>query len=144
MKAELFALHNTPINRTALYAVYSSEYKKNRTIERCEEYDNVILALQDVDAKLSALKDSISKKSISVFEYKRKRENLIKRKEKLMSLKEKIKEEKKIIGRIKGDVSFNSILIDELYQMLDKAKFDAALRNAKVKYMSLIDIQSVE
>lgn len=55
MDPEKFTMHSTPINKAGLYSVYK-KYKDDYTYNHCEEYENVSLAITQVNRELRKLK----------------------------------------------------------------------------------------
>ena len=58
MTPEMFATHSSPINKTAFFTVYCPNmgYRDDQRIEYCEEYENVLLAINSINNELRQLK----------------------------------------------------------------------------------------
>lgn len=136
MDGRTFALHSRPIDRTALYVVYSESGRNGYEIKRCDEFDFVIKAIQACDKALYALKQEFAD-SLDCGEYLARKKQITAKLKYLHSERKRISEKYHIQSGYKGEIDFKNILVDELYKMMDKDKFEAAMRNAKAKYYDL-------
>ena len=148
MTPEQFVLHATPINKSAIYTVYRPNlgYKGDKTFERCEEYDNVILAIEQVKNQLKTKKDKYNRKKNHIpvvhkanFEEKYRIEisELETRLAELETLKSEVKAKYGIISKYGKEPEFTQLLLDELYRIIEPERFDAAVRVAKQKFAEL-------
>lgn len=148
MTPEQFAMHATPINKSAIYTVYRPNlgYRGDKTFERCEEYDNVILAIEQAKAQLKVKKDKYKRKKNHIpthhkanFEEKYQFEisELEARLSHLEQLKEEIKTKHGIISKYGKEPEFTQLLLDELYRIVEPERFEAAVRVAKQKFAEL-------
>ncbi len=157
MTPEMFATHSSPINKTAFFTVYCPNmgYRDDQRIEYCEEYENVLLAINSINDELRQLKlehkkrikkveslpisNAEKKELISVLSatYRDIKSPLIKRFFELTTLKDEIKEKMGIIGRTKEKLSFHSILIHELFRFMTKEQGDLALERTRERCREL-------
>ncbi|MDO4626865.1 MAG: hypothetical protein Q4A81_06120 [Pasteurellaceae bacterium] len=135
MKPELFAVHSIPVNKQAFVTVYSSESRNGWEIQRCEEYENTLLAIENINNQLRELKEK--RYLLGKNDYLFLKRKLAAKYDYLQKELRRLKEKHQIISRYKGTVDFSSILIDELYKVISQEKFEAAMRNAKAKYLTL-------
>ncbi|MBN6074878.1 hypothetical protein HYE60_06410 [Aggregatibacter actinomycetemcomitans] len=157
MTPEMFAIHSAPINKTAFFTVYCPNmgYRDDQRIECCEEYENVLFAINSINDELRQLKldhkkrikkveslpipDTEKRELLNALSetYRDIKAPLVKRFFELTKLKDEIKEKMGIIGRTKEKLSFNSILIHELFRFMTKEQGDIALERTRERCREL-------
>lgn len=82
MTPEQFATHSSPVNKTAFFTVYCPNmgYRDDQRIECCEEYENVLLAINSINDELRtrnlSTKKELKKFKVYLFQMP-KRKNLL-------------------------------------------------------------------
>lgn len=153
----MFAIHSTPINKTAFFTVYCPNmgYRNDQRIERCEEYENVLFAINHLSNELREMKRRHKEKvkrvnSLRISEpekkeilltlsetYKDMKKPLVRRFYELSERKEYLREKYGIVGRTKEKLSFHSILIHELFRFMTKEQGDLALERTRERCREL-------
>lgn len=151
MRPEIFATHSNPVDRIALYTVYRPNmgYRDDQHFEPCEEMDNVLYAINQIQEQFKELKEKyqiqlakldlqnlpdneiLEKKQALKQAYKIVKAQLFKRNTELEKQKKEIEERYGILGKQGGKLTFHSVLIHELFRFLTKEQSDTAIRNAK-------------
>jgi len=157
MTPEQFATHSSPINKTAFFTVYCPNmgYRDDQRVEYCEEYENVLFAINRINDDLRKMKLQYKKKIRKVevlplsddekkdiicsmaSEYKEMKQPYIKRFFELTEQKETLKAKFGIIGKTKEKLSFHSILIHELFRFMTKEEGDIALERTRARCREL-------
>lgn len=150
MTPEQFALHAKPIDKRAFFMVYrpNEGFIHDADYSTCEELENINLAIKNTKYFLENLKkqhnENIEKikniniddnsKKIIIFnlgiKYNKERKPFAKKYQELMKEQEVIKKKYNIVGTVKSELTFSSILIHELFKLLPKEKQVEAMENA--------------
>lgn len=150
MNPEVLALHATPIDKKAFYLVYrpNEGFRYDADYSMCEELENINLAIKNTKDFLENLKKQHNKniekiknididensKKIIIFnlgiKYNKERKPFAEKYQELMKKQEVIKKKYNIVGTVKSELTFSSILLHELFKLVPKGQQEQAIENA--------------